>query len=63
MTFAGVTRNHNDGKAVEDLRYEAYAEMASTIMVELFEQALSRFAFSRARVAHRLGQVPVGRPR
>lgn len=60
VTFAGVTRNHNDGAAVEGLRYEAYAEMAASVMVELFERALSQFEITRARVAHRLGEVPVG---
>ena len=60
LTFAGVTRNHNDGAAVARLRYEAYAEMASKVMVEVFEQAFRRFEISRARVAHRLGGVPVG---
>ena len=60
VTFAGVTRNHNEGAAVEGLRYEAYAEMAGSVMVELFEQAVARFAITRARVAHRLGEVPIG---
>ncbi len=28
LTFAGTTRDHNDGAAVVTLRYEAYPEMA-----------------------------------
>jgi molybdopterin synthase catalytic subunit len=60
VTFAGVTRDHNEGRAVRGLRYEAYAEMASKVMVELFEDAARRFAIGRARVAHRLGEVPIG---
>ncbi len=60
VTFAGVTRNHNEGSAVAGLRYEAYAEMAESVMQRLFEDAVQRFAVSRARVAHRLGEVPVG---
>lgn len=60
VTFAGVTRNHNDGSAVLGLRYEAYAEMAAKVMAELFESALAEFEISRVRVAHRLGEVPIG---
>ncbi|MEM7202107.1 MAG: molybdopterin converting factor subunit 1 [Planctomycetota bacterium] len=60
VTFAGVTRNHNDGRAVRGLSYEAYGEMAARLMVEVFQEALQRFAFTRARVAHRVGPVPMG---
>lgn len=60
VTFAGTTRDHNDGAAVVSLRYEAYAEMAQRVMCALFEDTITRFPISRARVAHRLGDVPVG---
>ncbi len=60
VTFAGVTRNHNDGQQVQGLSYECYQEMASKVMGRLFEDAVKRFSISRARVAHRLGSVPVG---
>ena len=60
VTFAGVTRDHNDGRAVASLRYEAYTEMAQRVMCTLFEEAVKRFPITRARVVHRLGEVPVG---
>ncbi len=60
VTFAGVTRNHNDGAAVKSLRYEAYPEMAQKVMCALFEEAIKRFPITRARVVHRLGEVPIG---
>ena len=60
VTFAGVTRNHNDGAAVVSLKYECYEEMARRIMGQVFEEAVKRFEISRARVVHRLGQVSVG---
>ncbi len=60
ITFSGVTRNHNDGQSVEALSYEAYGEMASKLMVDLFQEAMQRFPITRARVAHRLGEVPIG---
>lgn len=60
VTFAGTTRDHNDGAAVVSLRYETYPEMAHKVMVGLFEAACRRFPITRARVVHRLGEVPVG---
>ncbi len=60
VTFAGTTRNHNEGVAVTQLAYEAYDEMAQQVMRRLFEESKKRFAITRARVVHRLGVVPVG---
>lgn len=60
VTFVGTTRDHNDGAAVLSLAYEAYEEMAQSTMAGIFADALVRFPFTRARVAHRLGDVPVG---
>ena len=60
VTFTGTTRDHNDGAAVLALRYEAYTEMAQRVMCGLFEETIKRFPITRARVAHRLGEVPVG---
>ncbi len=60
VTFAGVTRNHHDGRAVVGLSYECYEEMARKVMGQVFDEAVRRFSISRARVVHRLGKVPVG---
>ena len=60
VTFAGTTRNHNDGAKVLSLAYEAYTEMAQRVMCTLFEEAVKRFPITRARVVHRLGEVPIG---
>lgn len=60
VTFTGTTRDHNEGAAVLSLRYETYPEMAQKVMQALFEDTLREFAITRARVAHRLGEVPVG---
>jgi molybdopterin synthase catalytic subunit len=60
VTFAGTTRDHNDGAAVLGLAYEAYQEMAQKVMGAIFEAAVKRFPITRARVVHRLGEVPVG---
>lgn len=60
VTFTGVTRDHHDGQAVVSLAYEAYEEMAAKVMVEIFEATIREHAIGRVRVAHRLGEVPVG---
>jgi molybdopterin synthase catalytic subunit len=60
VTFAGVSRDHNEGRAVEGLSYEAYDEMAAKVMADLFDEAAEKFEIGRARVAHRLGEVPIG---
>lgn len=60
VTFAGVTRDHNDGQAVKELAYEAYPEMAQQVVEGLLANAARTFAITRARIAHRLGVVPLG---
>jgi len=60
VTFSGVTRDHNEGAAVESLSYEAYPEMAQRMMQQVFADAAGEHAITRARVEHRLGTVPVG---
>lgn len=60
VTFSGTTRNHNEGAEVLSLSYETYTEMAQRVMCGLFEEAIKRFPITRARVVHRLGEVPVG---
>ena len=60
LTFSGTTRDHNEGAAVVTLRFEAYPEMAQKVMCTIFEEAIKRFPITRARVVHRLGEVPIG---
>lgn len=60
VTFTGVTRDHHEGAAVRTLHYEAYEAMAAELMRELFEAAARQFEIGRARVVHRLGEVPIG---
>jgi len=60
VTFAGVTRDHNEGARVRGLAYEAYAEMAGAVMERIFADVAAAHAVGRMRVAHRLGEVPVG---
>lgn len=59
-TFLGVVRDHNEGRAVERLHYEAYVAMATTVMADLVREARGRWSFSRALLAHRTGTLTIG---
>ncbi len=56
VTFCGVTRQ------VEQLEYEAYAEMAETAIREIAAGAIDRHGLCAAAVEHRVGVVPLGEP-
>lgn len=58
--FAGVVRNHNDGKTVRFLEYEGYEEMVVEIFREIATDAQSRFGVTSVRIVHRLGRMEIG---
>jgi molybdopterin synthase catalytic subunit len=58
--FLGIVRNHNLGRAVDHLEYDAYPPMAEKVMAEIRERAISRFHLSEALVHHRTGSLQVG---
>ena len=60
LLFWGVVRNEHDGRAVESLEYEAYAEMAEHQMQQIADEARARFDTGRIAIAHRVGLLAVG---
>lgn len=60
VTFLGVTRNHNAGRAVEYLEYEAYRPMADEQIAAVIEEMKERWEIGRVAVAHRTGRVDIG---
>ena len=60
VTFIGTTRNHNDGRRVTRLEYEAYPEMALAEMRKIGETAQRRWPIEGVAIVHRIGVVPVG---
>src|SRR4051812_47007988 len=60
VTFIGTTRDHNDGRHVDRLEYEAYSEMALAELSRIGAQARSRWPIAGIAITHRLGVVPVG---
>lgn len=60
VTFIGLTRNHNDGRKVVSLSYEAYIGMAEKEMAKLGEEARRLWKVSKIAMIHRLGEVAIG---
>lgn len=59
-TFLGVVRDHNDGRRVRFLEYEAYAPMAEAEMAKIEGEAIERFGVSKVAIAHRIGRLEIG---
>lgn len=59
-TFEGWVRDHNEGKDVAHLEYEAYASMAVKEGERILDEARDRFEILDARCAHRTGDLAIG---
>ncbi len=59
-TFVGVVRDHNAGKAVLHLEYEAFEEMALPLMEEIAAEARRRWPITAIAMVHRLGRLQIG---
>ena len=60
VTFIGTTRDHNDGRRVTRLEYEAYPEMALAEMRKIGDTARQRWPVAQVAIVHRIGVVPIG---
>ena len=60
VTFEGRVRDHNEGRAVNGLTYQAYAELAEAEGARIIEEAQVRFEISRALCVHRTGELGLG---
>lgn len=59
-SFEGWVRDHNDGRVVHALRYDAYQALAESEGEAILEQALSKFEILDAQCAHRIGDLAIG---
>jgi molybdopterin synthase catalytic subunit len=59
-TFIGTTRDHNRGRTVTRLEYDAYPEMAEAEMAKIASAVSERHAVAKVAMAHRTGHVPIG---
>ena len=60
LLFLGVVRDHNRGRAVQGLGYEAYQGMAEKTLADIAAEASHRFGTDRITVLHRIGELDVG---
>ena len=60
VLFVGVVRNHADGRPVSGMHYDAYIEMAETVLREIADEASQRLGTTRVAVEHRTGTLEIG---
>jgi molybdopterin synthase catalytic subunit len=60
VAFSGVVRNHDDGRSVVELEYEAHPSAADVLQQLADEVALRHPAVSMMRMAHRIGLLQIG---
>lgn len=59
-SFEGWIRNHNDGRAVTRLEYEAYDPVAIEEGGRVIEEAKRKFDVLEVRCVHRSGMLDIG---
>ena len=60
VVFEGRVRDHHDGKAVAELRYECYKPMAMKELERIRQEAKDRWPLHDLWIAHRVGSIPLG---
>ena len=60
VLFSGLVRDHNDGKQVVRLDYEAFDEMAVRKMAEIATRIESAHPGVRVAMVHRVGSLQIG---
>src|SRR5437773_3416369 len=60
VTFLGVVRNHNAGRRVRYLEYDAYEPLAVKVFARIAEEARERWPGVRLALHHRIGRLQIG---
>jgi len=60
VCFEGIVRNHNEGKAVLSLEYEAYESLAENEAAKILNEARQNFSIISALCVHRTGLLDIG---
>ena len=58
--FTGLVRNHNQGRQVRFLEYEAYEPLALRALSRIVEEARAAWPGARLGLHHRTGRLEVG---
>ena len=59
LVYEGDARNHFEGRAVTELSYEAWPEMAVPAMEQIGNEIARKWPGARCAIVHRTGVVPV----
>lgn len=59
-TFVGLVRDHNAGRRVLWLDYEAFVPLATKAFAQIAEEATERWPGAQLAVHHRTGRVAIG---
>jgi molybdopterin synthase catalytic subunit len=59
-TFIGLVRDHNAGRRVQWLDYEAYAPLAVKAFERIGAEAAARWPDARIAIHHRTGRLAIG---
>jgi len=60
--FVGTVRNHNSGRRVLWLEYEAYAPLALKAFEQIAAETHTRWTNARLAIHHRTGRIEIGEP-
>jgi molybdopterin synthase catalytic subunit len=60
VSFEGWVRNHNEGREVQHLEYEAYESLGIKEGERIISEAKERFAIEHAHCIHALGDLALG---
>ena len=58
--FTGLVRDHNQGRKVRFLEYEAYEPLALRVLGRIIEEARDTWPGVRVGVHHRIGRLEIG---
>jgi molybdopterin synthase catalytic subunit len=59
-TFLGLVRNHNVGRSVRYLEYEAYEPLALKAFERIEDEIRERWPSARLALHHRIGRLAIG---
>ena len=60
VTFAGLVRDHNQGRVVKFLEYEAYEPLAVRALQRIVDEAAGLWPSARIAMHHRIGRLEIG---
>lgn len=60
VCFEGWVRNHNEGKKVSALEYEAYESLCEKEAEKIFQEVEKKFNVIAAKCFHRVGRLELG---